>query len=268
MMHAPSLETKWIAILRASLSDFDSKPAPDEDMPAILSAARGQHRNWIVACLKVLRAVRAGVDFPVGATHASPARFEPRNDGGTSGTATWHALPTIEFPAPAIHGAAAANAVWQAYLQHVLGDPAANGWLTRVIESLDPTALRAGIHDNPEPWWANELLILHALQSFVLISPETRSNARLSEKIAGCVTFHVAEIQPDHATNEPWAIHAFGRVSDAQLTAETLLHAALVNNGGNLSPVAQLIAADALHALEASVATVGANGSREGSSPS
>jgi hypothetical protein len=232
MTQPPSLESKWIAILRAALSDFDPRPAMDEDMPAIVSAARGRHRNWIVACLKALRSIRAGVALPA-AKVAVP-------------------LPAIAFPAPAINGAAAANAVWQAYLQHTLGESAATLWLTEVVQSLDPTALSAGIHDNPEPWWANELLILHALQSFVLVSPAARSDASLSAKIAGCVAFHVAEIQPDHATNEPWAIHAFGRVPGAQMTAETLLHAALVNNGGNLSPVAQLIAADALHALEAS----------------
>ncbi len=188
-----------------------------------LQSTFGKHRVWIVACLEALEAQR----------HGQTIRFA-------------RDLPDLSFPVPAARGARAAEAVWQAYLQFCLGSDDARKWLTDAIRSLNPTALRAGIDDNPEPWWANELLILHAMQSFVCVSGATDLQAELDR----CVDFHVAEIQPDHATNEPWAIHAFLRHPQGETSAGSLLHAAMVQGGGELTPVAGLILRDAIHCLK------------------
>lgn len=155
------------------------------------------------------------------------------------------ALPDLSLPAPAAVGAGVAGAIWKAYLLYVLGHPGAGDLLAKAVRSLDPTALLAGIDDNPEPWWANELLILHALQSYVSLSKD----ADLQNTIGRCVEFHLAEIQPDHATNEPWAIHAFVLHPQGETSAGALLHAAMVQGGGSLTPVASLIVRDALHCL-------------------
>ena len=188
-----------------------------------LRASRSRHRPWIIACLGALRVHRNGEAILFSAPH----------------------LP-LSWPMPAAEGQRAADAVWQAYLQWTLGDASASVHLEDTILGLSPTALRAGPDDNPEPWWANELLILHALQSFVLLS----ARLDLWPAIERCVAYHVAEIQPDHATNEPWAVHALGLHADGNITAETLLHAAFVQGAGGLTPVAQLVVADALYALE------------------
>lgn len=192
------------------------------DAQAKLTQARGQHRSWIVACLHALAAVRAGHRIELLAP-----------------------LPEIALPAPAARGSGVAETVWSAYLQFAMGSSEAAQWLDRATRSLAPTALIAGVEDNPEPWWANELLIMHAMKSFALI----QRDAGLLESVDRCAGFHVAEIQPDHATNEPWAIHALALHPHGNVTAETLLHASMVQGGGTLTPTAKLIVADALHAM-------------------
>jgi hypothetical protein len=212
--------TGWISLLTEQLGQADE---PDHSLAQLrLERSVGTHRSWILACLHAIDAIRAGqtitLDLP---------------------------LPTITFPAPASHGARTAEAVWQAYLQSQLGVSAATTWLDDCIRSLSPTALRAGIEDNPEPWWANELLILHALQSHVLMSGRDDLQSQLDD----CIAFHLAEIQPDHATNEPWAIHAFAAHPQGDTSAGALLHAAMVQGGGALTPPARLILRDAVRSM-------------------
>jgi hypothetical protein len=225
MKESQTLTGKWIAILRASLSDAALAALEGAEITQRLRAARGQHRGWIVACLQAMAAIRSGERIEL--------------DGP---------LPVLALPALAVHGSRTAEIVWELYVRSAMGSVEAAESLATEIQRLDPTALRAGVYDNPEPWWANELLILHALQSFAL----QQGDASLEDPIRRCVELHIAEIQPDHATNEPWAIHAFARHPDGQMTAETLLHAAMVNNGGSLNATSQLIVGDALQALEAS----------------
>ena len=155
-------------------------------------------------------------------------------------------LPPLDWPQPAAEAFVAVMAVQTAYVQFVAGRRVGEEYLDRVIDGLAPTALRPTVNDNPEPWWASEMQILHALRSYNLLS----GGAARAGKIARCTAFHLAEIQPDHATNEPWAVHAYGLHPDGNVTAETLLHAAYVQGGGTLTKPAALIVADALFALE------------------
>ena len=211
---------RWAEILRHSAVALT--PIDHADPQARLSIAAGKHRVWIVACLNAIDAHRTGTKIAYDAP-----------------------LRQFVFPAPASMGAKVAESVWQAYLQYVLGSVESAEWLGEAVRSLNPTALTAGIDDNPEPWWANELLILHALQSFVTLSGSIELQASLDR----CVDFHLAEIQPDHATNEPWAIHAFAGHESGDTSAGALLHAAMVQGGGSLTPVARLIIRDALYCL-------------------
>jgi hypothetical protein len=61
--------------------------------------------------------------------------------------------------------------------------------------------------------------------------------ASLSERVRSAALWLVDELQPDNATNHPWAIHVFaGLASDennpeADLYAQSLLHNALIEGG-------------------------------------
>lgn len=67
----------------------------------------------------------------------------------------------------------------------------------------------------------------------------------------------VGELQPDNATNHPWAIHVFAAIAadennaHADLYAQSLLHNALID-GGEPDTFSALILLDAAHALSAS----------------
>lgn len=91
---------------------------------------------------------------------------------------------------------------------------------------LDPGFMHAGI----ETWTQTELAAVHALFRLGLDRCEPRLIARALDAAA----WHVAELQPDNATNHPWAAHVFvalavrrgegGGAEEALLHAQTLLH--------------------------------------------
>lgn len=211
--------SKWIRLLEQVDHSDDVDYA---EVQVRLDRSRGQHRQRIVACLQAVEAYRSGISVVL--------------DGS---------VPDQKLPLPACQGARAAQWVWEAYLRSLMGCRQSAEWLRACIDRLSPTALIARVDDNPEPWWANELLILHALCSFARI---TRDESLVSP-LMNCVEFHLKEIQPDHATNEPWAIHAFILHPEGNPTAETLLHAAMVNGSGTLTPISRWVIRDALRAL-------------------
>lgn len=94
---------------------------------------------------------------------------------------------------------------------------------------------------NPETWWYHELVLLHALTSFAILNndAETLASARRAAR------FHHAETQPDHATSQPWAIHAFLMEDETFPTADLMLLAANVNQPGGLDAVSRILLADA-----------------------
>lgn len=169
------------------------------------------------------------------------AAFAARPD--TAGTLP--PLRPLPVRRPAIEGAAVADAVWVAYLHTRLGSHDAVDWMRSFVLTLAPTALVFTADDNPEPWWQNEMVILHAVHSFAL----RIGDASLIEQSLACADFHLREIQPDHATNEPWAVHAYASHVDGNVTAETLWHAGHIQHGGDLGPVARHLARDARDAL-------------------
>ena len=84
-----------------------------------------------------------------------------------------------------------------------------------------------------EVWTESDLSALHALWRLA----RRTGRATLTERAFACARWHVAETQPDNATNHPWAIHVFAAMGvlegDAAAThyAEGLLHACQLTLG-------------------------------------
>lgn len=214
--------TRWRQILTVPAPVAAMSP---NDLSQQLCRTRNQHRIWMTTCLAAIEAIRQGTIIDV--------------DG---------LLPSRPARRPAAEGSFYVSDVWQTYLQWTAhGSVTTATWLSEAIDLLSPTALVFTANDNPEPWWQNEMLVLHAFHSFAL---RTRDESLLGKTLA-CADFHLREIQPDHATNEPWAVHAYASHPDGNVTAETLLHAAFIQGGGQLNAVASLIARDAARALAA-----------------
>jgi len=83
----------------------------------------------------------------------------------------------------------------------------------------------------------DELAALHALWNLAL----ERGRADWRARCLGAARWHIRELQPDNATNQPWAVHVFltlANVSNdtevahaARFHAETLMHACQVQQG-------------------------------------
>lgn len=83
-----------------------------------------------------------------------------------------------------------------------------------------------------EAWTECELSALHALWSIARI----RDDAVLRERATSAACWLTRDMQPDNATNRPWAAHVFLALSraegdDAGLYARTLIHNALIPDG-------------------------------------
>ncbi len=120
--------------------------------------------------------------------------------------------------------------------------------------NFDPTS-----GDNPEPWWYHELVATHAVTSFAHLTGDA-SAAQAAERAAA---FHHAETQADHASGQPWAVHAFLATTETIPTAELLLLAA-TGAGQSAHPgvVSRLILADAAVWLDPELASRARAGSR------
>jgi hypothetical protein len=105
------------------------------------------------------------------------------------------------------------------------------------------TFLEAGAGDNPETHWYHELLLLHAATSY---AAQTR-DAAVEAAVARAAEFHLNETQPDHATNQPWALAAFARSPATRSVADGMLHSAATI--GRTSGVTSILLADALYCL-------------------
>jgi len=161
----------------------------------------------------------------------------------------------------------------RAFLSALLGvepapdeaDPTPEAWLWRALTpgapAIDPFErlapgdgpLLPGEHGGAiEVWTESELAALHALDR---LSERTGVGAWRA-RVASAAAWHVAEIQPDNATNRPWAIQVFVRLglglegdSAALLHAQTMLHNCRVALG-HADVLSACILEDAARALE------------------
>ena len=198
------------------------------DLPGLADAADGfGHKRPHYAGLFAYAAVRAGLD-------ASSLLDEL---DARSGSATW---PADGMPA-AEDGRALATSF------DLLALAAAG---RRVEEARAVFTRLAGqramlIEDgaNPEPRWYAELVLLHALASFAALD----GDAGLRDAAAGIAAYHQAETQPDHATGQPWAVHAALLSADTFPLADLLLLPASLPGGGE--GIGRILLADAALAL-------------------
>lgn len=99
-----------------------------------------------------------------------------------------------------------------------------------------------------ERWTQTELAALHALGVWA-------TRGVCVERVADAGRWHVAELQPDNATNHAWALHVFVELGlagegDALLHAQTLMHNAMVAGGGVPDAFSSILMYDAAAVLE------------------
>lgn len=165
-------------------------------------------------------------------------------------------IPVQLDGAPASRGASIAESAWMALALHVAGKlfirdawtDLASDTFGRLVRGQQPAGpfLAASASDNPETYWYHELLILHAVASYAVQSEDRGAAAAVSRATA----FHLAELQPDHATNQPWALFAFIWNPQTLPVADALLHAADIQSGQEPPGLSLILLADALYCLQ------------------
>ncbi len=156
---------------------------------------------------------------------------------------------------PASRGGVASEAAWTALALHVAGKvyvrdawtDLASDTFGRLTRGQQPSGafLQASPADNPEPNAYHEFTILHAAASYA-VQAEDRT---LAAAVAKAAAYHVAETQPDHATEQPWALFPFIWSPPARPLADQLLHAATLSQPGGAEGVPLMLLADALYCL-------------------
>ena len=165
-----------------------------------------------------------------------------------------------ETATPAIRGGSAAEAAWTALALHVAGKIfVRDAWADLAADTFGRLSrgqreggafLLASVSDNPEPMWYHELSILHAAASYAA-QAEDRTVARA---VARGAAFVLNEVEPDHATAQPWALFAFIWHAAARPLADQLLHSVEMRRGPAPSEsaadgVSLILLADALYCL-------------------
>jgi hypothetical protein len=156
---------------------------------------------------------------------------------------------------PASRGGVAAEGAWTALALHVAGKvyvrdawtDLAGDTFGRLARAQQPNGafLLTTSSDNPEPTWYHELTILHAAASYA-VQAEDR---RVATAVARAAAHHVAETQPDHATEQPWGLFPFIWSPAARPLADQLLHAMTISQPGAAQGVPLMLLADALQCL-------------------
>jgi hypothetical protein len=114
----------------------------------------------------------------------------------------------------------------------------------------DGAFLAAAPADQPETRWYHELQILHALAGYMAYSLEP--NLRCVKAVFKAGRFCQNQIQPDHATTQPWGLFAFIANPDTRPFADELLHAVQLNAGGAIDGLTSILLADCLVCLKVS----------------
>ncbi|MCS7032485.1 MAG: hypothetical protein NZ561_00650 [Phycisphaerae bacterium] len=163
------------------------------------------------------------------------------------------ALLPLEEPLPpgrlsARMGRTVVRAAWLAVArQAAVGSVRRPAAIEALLQSHDGrTFLEFHNDDPPEAWWYDELVLLHAVTTCSVLSHDPQAR-RVAMASAG---FCHREIQPDHATGLPWALHAFVLNADTHLFADWLVNACLVQYAGEPRGLALVLLADALYCLK------------------
>lgn len=105
-----------------------------------------------------------------------------------------------------------------------------------------------------ERWTQTELGALHALGVWAARGAASE-RAPLAARVRAAARWHIAELQPDNATNHAWAVHVFAELAvagedGAVMHAQTLMHNAMVAGGGVPDAFSSILLLDAAMVLE------------------
>ena len=163
----------------------------------------------------------------------------------------------------ALEGSQAVGAAWSALalldpaikLHDAVASHAGESVFRRLIDGQQPAGhfLKVTPDDQLEPWWYHELVLLQAVASASHRVQNQDFAAELKAAAGRAVRHHLAETQPDHATNRPWGVNAFldaaAQNPDALPFVDSLLHGASFPTAAGvagLDEVSALILADAV----------------------
>jgi hypothetical protein len=96
---------------------------------------------------------------------------------------------------------------------------------------------------NPEVRWYEELVLLHAAASYAARVP----GDAIASAVRTSAAYHLSEIQPDHATSEPWGLLAF--IQYAPPLADQVLHALSVQHPTGIGGIPLLLLVDVRYGL-------------------
>jgi hypothetical protein len=166
----------------------------------------------------------AGVSWPISAWPASA--------GARAGGVLLNAVTLIEA------GRSWSDAKWTG-----AGREAVNWFVA--LQRPSGAWLTATPSDNPETHWFDELVILHALAN----AWAATGDAEIGGAVERNAMWHLAETQPDHATNQPWGLAAFILVPAANSLADQMLHTAMIREADRNAGLTWLLLADTLYSL-------------------
>jgi len=109
-------------------------------------------------------------------------------------------------------------------------------------QQADGALLQPQPDTNPETRWYDELVLLHAMCSYGV---EAHDPA-IASAVGRAAEFNMLEMQPDHATQQPWALFAFYSQPQTRIQAEQILHTAIMHGRANLDAISLILLADAL----------------------
>lgn len=185
----------------------------------------------------------------------APREIDPATYDGLFARLKQIHLPDTR-PISASIGDVVAEAAWLALPLHLAGKMHHHAdWLgasaaifDRILHSQTPAGpfLLASHSDNPETNWYHELLILHALSSYAVHS----NQLHLRDSIFRNTEYQQSETQPDHATNQPWALFPMLWNVNTVPLADQVLHASLTQNSQTPGALALMLLADALYCVE------------------
>jgi len=165
----------------------------------------------------------------------------------------FRAFVTIEKSPSAAEGAETVALAFDA-LACTGKDPYREGTAASVLKQIaarqqpDGRFLDRTASDNPEPLWYHELALLHAVTTYAYHSGDRPTR----EAALRAAAYQADQIQPDHASSHPFAMHAFLRSSDGTYLADMMLHSAGVQSPATMDTVSLLLLADALDCMRSS----------------
>jgi hypothetical protein len=99
---------------------------------------------------------------------------------------------------------------------------------------------------NPETRWYEELVLLHAMSTYAVEA----GDAAVQQAVQRAAEHYVMESQPDHATQQPWAIFAFLSTEETSIQAEEILHTAIMRSTKRMDAISLVLLADALWCVQ------------------